>query len=135
MYSNKSNKDKNKELRRRILLKKREEIVKEIADQLGQQINDELQRRIDSALDLGDQAIRDLEEEIGISLLDMKNKVRKEIDDALRRLDEGTYGICTECGEEISEGRLKVVPFATHCIKCQEKLELIEKIEKEEERG
>lgn len=135
MYSNKSNKDKNKELRRKILLKKKEEIVKEIADQLGQRLDEALQAKIDSALDVGDQSTLDLAEEIDISLLEMRNRIRREIDDALQRLEEGTYGICIECGEEISEGRLKVLPFATHCVKCKEKNELLEKIEKEEERG
>lgn len=136
MRSNKrSNKDKRKELLRKILLKKREEVVKEITDQLGHQLDQDLQVKIDSALDVGDQSLLNLAEGIDISLLEMRNRIRKDIDDALNRLDEGTYGICIDCGEEISEGRLKVVPFATHCVRCQERNELLEKIEKEEERG
>lgn len=42
----------------------------------------------------------------------------REIQSALARIDGGTYGICVECGEEISEGRLQVVPEATRCVNC-----------------
>ena len=40
------------------------------------------------------------------------------IESALKRLDEGEYGFCVECGEDISEKRLEIDPAATHCIKC-----------------
>ncbi|GAC1329878.1 MAG: hypothetical protein NVS2B16_08350 [Chloroflexota bacterium] len=43
------------------------------------------------------------------------------IDDALHRLDSGTYGICADCGARIPPRRLEVVPFATLCINCQAK--------------
>lgn len=135
MSSSKTNKNKTKEFRRNILLKKKEKIVKEIAELLGYQLNDDLQAKIDSALDAGDQSILNLEQGIDISLLEMKNRTRKDIDNALQRLEEGTYGKCTDCEEEISEGRLEVLPFANFCVKCQERHEFLEKIEKKEERG
>ncbi|MGB9716331.1 MAG: TraR/DksA family transcriptional regulator [Thermodesulfovibrionales bacterium] len=47
-------------------------------------------------------------------------------------MDEGTYGKCEECGEDISEERLKILPFAIYCRDCQEKMELLKEIEKEE---
>jgi DnaK suppressor protein len=51
----------------------------------------------------------------------------------LIRLDEGSYGACSDCGVEISEKRLKAVPFARRCVACQSKEELLEKIEQEED--
>lgn len=42
---------------------------------------------------------------------------------AIRRLDDGSYGICLQCGEEIAEKRLKAVPEALHCCNCQEMLD------------
>ena len=48
---------------------------------------------------------------------------RQEVRDALQRFDEGTYGICAECGKPIPENRLRALPSATHCIECQAKLE------------
>ncbi len=44
----------------------------------------------------------------------------RQIEDALRRIEEGTYGYCKECGEPIEEGRLLAKPFATLCISCKE---------------
>jgi DnaK suppressor protein len=60
--------------------------------------------------------------------------VRQQLDQALRKLDEGTYGLCEDCGGQISEARLKVLPFAQRCVACQEKAETIERIEKEKDR-
>jgi DnaK suppressor protein len=118
----------------RMLIAKREETLKQIGGVIGQSLTDDQQRRLESAMDVGDQALMDLERELGISLLEMQNRKRQSIDEALRRLAEGAYGICAECGVEISEKRLAAVPFARLCVECQSRQELLEKIEKEEER-
>jgi DnaK suppressor protein len=97
-------------------------------------VTDDEQRRSESSKDVGDQAMMDLERELGISLLEMQNRKRQLIDEALTRVAEGSYGVCAECGAEISERRLEAVPFAKLCVECQSKQELIEKIEKGEER-
>ncbi|HLJ66049.1 MAG TPA: TraR/DksA C4-type zinc finger protein [Chloroflexota bacterium] len=47
----------------------------------------------------------------------------QQVDDALHRFDEGTYGLCEECGRPIAEKRLRALPYATHCIDCQAKIE------------
>lgn len=117
-----------------MLMSKRQEIMKEIEGNLGQSLTEDQQRRLESARDVGDQALMDLERELGISLMEMRNRRRQSIDEALARLQEGTYGICAECGIEISEKRLQAVPFAKLCVECQSRVELLEKIEKEEER-
>ena len=85
-------------------------------------------------MDSGDQALVDLEREMGISLQEMRNRERRMIDDALASLEEGTYGRCAECDAEISEKRLVALPFARYCVECQSRLELLEKIEKGEQR-
>ncbi len=54
-------------------------------------------------------------------------KLIKKIDDSLRKMDEGSYGICEECGEPIPYKRLLVRPVATLCIECQTQKELREK--------
>jgi RNA polymerase-binding transcription factor DksA len=46
----------------------------------------------------------------------------QEVDDAIARLDAGTYGVCASCGKPIPPARLEVRPFATHCVACAEKL-------------
>jgi DnaK suppressor protein len=59
----------------------------------------------------------------------------RKIEHALNKLEDGTFGICEECDEEISEGRLKARPVATLCIKCKEKEETVEKIRESGRRG
>ena len=126
--------ERRREALQQMLLQKRHEILKEIEGSLGQSLTEDQQRRLESARDVGDQALMDLDRELGISLMEMRNRRRQAIDEALTRLNEGTYGICAECGVEISERRLEAVPFAKLCVECQAKEELLEKIEKEEER-
>ena len=119
---------------RNILLAKREAIMTQMREQLGQSLTDDQQRRLESAMDSGDQALFDLEREMGISLQEMRNRERQMIEEALSSLEEGTYGQCAECDAEISEKRLQALPFARYCIECQSRLELLEKIEKGEQR-
>jgi DnaK suppressor protein len=126
--------ERRQEVLQKMLLSKRQEIIKEIEDSLGQSLTEDQQRRLESARDVGDQALMDLERELGISLMEMRNRRRQSIDEALTRLHEGMYGICAECGVEISEKRLQAIPFAKLCVECQTRAELLEKIEREEER-
>ena len=55
--------------------------------------------------------------------VDVKSKDVQKIDEALRRIDNGTYGICEECGQLIRKQRLTHMPTAHHCIECQQKIE------------
>jgi len=126
--------ERRQEILHKMLMTKRQEIIKEIEGNLGQSLTEDQQRRLESARDVGDQALMDLERELGISLMEMRNRRRQSIDEALTRLHEGTYGICAECGVEISEKRLQAVPFAKLCVECQSRQELLEKIEREEDR-
>ena len=126
--------ERRRDVLQKMLLGKRQEIIREIEESLGQSLTEDQQRRLESARDVGDQALMDLERELGISLMEMRNRRRQSIDEALTRLQEGTYGICAECGVEISEKRLQAVPFAKLCVECQSRAELLERIEREEER-
>ncbi len=130
----KEERQRRREVLQRMLLGKRQEIMREIEGNLGQSLTEDQQRRLESARDVGDQALMDLDRELGISLMEMRNRKRQAIDEALTRLSEGTYGICAECGIEVSEKRLEAVPFAKLCVRCQSQQELLEKIEKEEDR-
>lgn len=57
-----------------------------------------------------------------------EGKLIREIEHALRRLDEGTFGLCDLCGEEIPERRLKVYPMTILCIQCQTEQETKERV-------
>ena len=63
-----------------------------------------------------------------LRLRDRERKLLKKIDEALSRIDNKTFGVCEECGEEIGVNRLKVRPVATLCIVCKEEQEKKEKM-------
>jgi DnaK suppressor protein len=63
------------------------------------------------------------EQEFDLSVLEHQGETLREIDEALERIDEGTFGICTECEKAIPKGRLKAVPHARYCVGCLEKQE------------
>jgi RNA polymerase-binding transcription factor len=72
----------------------------------------------------GDQHIADhagdlLDREVDESLVENADEIVREIDQALGRIDEGTYGTCARCGREIPEERLEAVPYATLCVTCK----------------
>jgi DnaK suppressor protein len=73
--------------------------------------------------DAGDQAQSLSLETLKISLQDNEMAEYNMIGQALRMIDEGTYGICIECGQPIAEKRLKSYPNATRCLICQEGIE------------
>jgi len=71
-------------------------------------------------LDQGESSEVDIQEDIEFALIQMKSETLNKINEALRRLDEGTYGNCFECGDEIAEPRLRALPFAVRCKDCEE---------------
>jgi DnaK suppressor protein len=73
--------------------------------------------------DIYDQASSERDRELGMLLGDREREKLVSIDEAITRLEEGEYGICEECEEEIPLGRLKVLPFARHCVKCKSDIE------------
>lgn len=121
-----------KEALRKLLLSKREEIVKEVKREISKYIKGETRQLVDTALDDGDWSVVDLSEDISFKHMSTHRETLLKIDEALRKLAEGTYGICEDCGEEISEERLKILPFAIYCTDCQEQKEKLEELEKSE---
>ena len=81
-------------------------------------------------LDQGESSEVDIQEDIEFALIQMKSETLTKIDAALRRLEEGTYGDCFECGDQISEARLRALPFAVRCKDCEEARETAEQRER-----
>jgi len=73
--------------------------------------------------DLEEQSVDDFVTEVDMALMQMKSETLSRIDQAIARLDSGTYGLCEECGQEILAARLKALPFAPLCRDCQEDTE------------
>jgi RNA polymerase-binding transcription factor len=72
-------------------------------------------------LDPGDQAVAGTAKDELLEEAERDSGLAASIDEALRRIEAGTYGICTLCGEEIPVARLDAVPWASLCLKDQEK--------------
>ena len=65
-------------------------------------------------------------EEIEFALIQMNAQTLNQIDATLHRLEEGTYGDCFECGNEIPKARLQALPFAVRCKDCEDDRETVE---------
>ncbi len=74
-----------------------------------------------------DIASSERDRELMYMLGDRERKKVREIDGALLKIKEGTYGVCDECGEPISKKRLKIIPYSNLCINCQSRAEEEEK--------
>jgi DnaK suppressor protein len=81
-------------------------------------------------LDQGESSEVDIQDDIEFALIQMKSETLNKINEALRRLDEGTYGNCFECGDEVAEARLRALPFAVRCKDCEEARETAEQRER-----
>ena len=73
--------------------------------------------------DAEEQSVDDFVQEVDLALMQMKSETLKKIDQALLRLEEGSYGRCQECGTEIPAARLRALPFAALCRDCQQETE------------
>lgn len=80
----------------------------------------ELQQGIGSGREEGDFAVTNHAEHLRGKRSTYQTRVIRQIDSAIIRIDNGTFGICEECGDDIQHARLLAVPFATFCIDCQE---------------
>jgi DnaK suppressor protein len=75
---------------------------------------------IEATADELDRLVGATEREIAVRNFEAKSAKRREIRAALLRIREGTYGLCVECDEQISQARLAAVPCASRCVRCQE---------------
>ena len=115
----------------KLLIQKREEIISEAKKEIKRFKTGENKQLVEAVMDDGDLSVVDLAEDISLRQLSTHRETLIKIDTAIRKLEEGTYGICEECGEEISEERLKIMPFAIYCRDDQEKREIMERLERE----
>ena len=82
--------------------------------------------KLSEVFDAVESSEADIQEDIELALIQMKSETLAKVDDALARLEQGTYGNCVECGEEIAEKRLRALPFAVRCKDCEEAKEAVE---------
>jgi DnaK suppressor protein len=113
---------------KRMLEDRRRELMRDVQGKMRDVRSEGGKER--EVLDQGESSEVDIQEDIEFALIQMKAETLNKIDAALRRLEEGSYGDCFECGEEISEARLRALPFAVRCKDCEEARETAEQRER-----
>ena len=76
------------------------------------------------AQDIADKASNSYAKEFLFSLSNAERELLQLMDDALTRIEDKRFGVCISCEEEMNQKRLEAVPWAKHCLSCQEKQEL-----------
>ena len=107
------------EVYRKRLLVKQEELQRSVSksEQDGRQIDE------DATQDIADKAANSYTKEFLFHQSDDNRRILQLVSEALERLKNGSYGLCVACQEEVQVKRLEAVPWARHCIECQEKQE------------
>ena len=109
---------------RELLLSKRKAVLESI-QQIEKDTLKKSQREASGDLSgysyhMADMATDNFDTEFSLNLASVEQRVLYEIDEALKRIEEGTYGDCLSCGKKITPQRLKALPYAALCINCQE---------------
>ena len=105
-----------------LLIKHKQGLLDEAKDTMVEMTDED-----DTFPDPNDRATLESDRNFILRIRDRERKLITKIEKALERIEDGTFGICEECDEEISEGRLKARPVTTFCIKCKEEQEKMEK--------
>jgi DnaK suppressor protein len=112
---------------RRKLLRWKDDILRESRETLSH-----LQKETENHPDLVDRASSEADRALELRTRDRQRKLISKIDEALRRIEEGTYGYCEETGEPISLGRLDARPTATFSLEAQERHERRERVHRDD---
>jgi DnaK suppressor protein len=110
---------------RQMLEDRRLELMNEVHGKIRNVRTDKGKDR--ESLNPGESSEIDIQEDIELALIQMKFETLNKINEALKRLEEDSYGNCFECGEEINEARLRALLFAVRCKDCEEVRELAER--------
>lgn len=112
-------KEQRQERLKQILADQKRRLWNEVRDDIFRNTGEALGTQFDIPQDPGDQSTLDLLEDLQLSVADIRRQQLTQLDAALAKLEGGTYGTCENCGVEIKEERLKIMPFATLCVDCQ----------------
>jgi DnaK suppressor protein len=106
---------------KRILEDRRREILSEVQSRIKDVRGDSARGVLNTGVvDAEESSVSDIQEDIELALVQMKAETLNRINEALERLEEEKYGRCNDCGEEISQARLRALPFAIRCKDCEE---------------
>jgi len=109
--------------------KKLEEMGKQLLNEADKTIH-EMTDHNDNYPDPTDRATAESDRSFELRIRDRERKLLSKIKEAMERIDEGTYGVCEECGDDISVKRLEARPVTTLCIECKTRQETQERAQK-----
>jgi DnaK suppressor protein len=109
---------------KKILLDNKRRMWVELREEYFEKLGKEYRDQFDNPQDMEDLSLINLIEDTGLAVADIRRGELTQMDEALDRLEDGIYGLCADCGQEIDERRLKVRPFAVYCIDCQKEKEI-----------
>jgi DnaK suppressor protein len=105
---------------KQMLEDRRREILNEVQSRIKDVRSEGAGGLTAGVVDAEETSVADIQEDIELALIQMKAETLTRINEALGRLEENTYGRCNECGQEISQPRLRALPFAIRCKDCEE---------------
>jgi DnaK suppressor protein len=115
---------------KRMLDERKREILAEVQEKIRDVRSENSFGKMNEVLDSGESSEADIQEDIEFALIQMKAETLSKINEALARLEEGAYGYCFECGQDIAQQRLRALPFAVRCRDCEEAREVAAKRER-----
>ena len=120
---------------RALLLAKRSELLGNVSIIEDETFKKERSELSSMPFHMADAGSDNFEQEFALDLMDSEKKMLAEINNALRRIEEGTYGVCEGKGEQIPKARLNAIPWAQYCVQCAELKEKGRLVETEGEPG
>ena len=114
-------KDQTKQLRQLLITERAKlaEEIKSIAHDISTSPRDASGDLSAYTIHMADMAADTYERELSMNIVSSEQEILYQIDDALKRLDDGSFGVCQQCTQPITMSRLKAVPYASLCINCQ----------------
>jgi DnaK suppressor protein len=100
------------------LSERRETLARDLREATANFVNED-----ESYSDALDQAAADVDKSLAVQMKNRERGILLQIDEALRRIDNGSYGECQNCGDEIAEARMRAFPFTTLCVDCKAEIE------------
>ncbi len=115
------NREQTKQLRQLLITERAKlaEEIKSIAHDIATSPRDASGDLSAYTVHLADMAADTYDRELSMNIVSSEQEILYQIDDALKRLDDGSYGVCQQCNQPITMSRLKAVPYASLCIGCQ----------------
>ena len=114
---------------RELLIEKKRQLLADVKRAMGDKLDEDVRLSFEIAQDNPDKSVRELIKHVDAAIIGNKSEEIDKIDAALTKLKEGTYGLCDECGCDIPVERMRIVPFATHCVLCQHEIDRLKKQE------